>query len=522
MPSARRWPTAFIILCGILAALALRLAAGVWQPLSVDEWFTLNSLAGDVPALIRERLAASHSPLYFLLLKAAGLTAQSSDAALRIPSAIIDSLGIGLLTWIAAKTSGRFAVFAFLVMACLSPALLTHGHTARPYALLYFCLALALAGAVTAIRVPRVTVSAFGVGARHGPAQRTTRIAIAAMAVGLVGAGYTQNLGVIAAALMPAAIIFLPACRRNRRFLRLWLVVHALVWLALLPNLIALAPTVQALTGHYWVEMASSSSLKSLRFVVTNTYGFFFSGDRNRFLPAGFEIGVGIAVACLACVSLVVHRHRATARLIAFAAFALPLAVLAMSAVQSLLIPRYFIVALPAFFLLAADGAAILAKLLAGRMIALVILAGVALQGLDATVDQRVLDWRMAVRFLDMNSYGVVRGVANTPLEKGMVERHAAPGLAVDLTLETDPRLAGERLAALLRTEPFVWLFEGWRPDQPGPDISAYVACSWLFGQSKIFILARDRANLPAAIRACGPQNGYLQDELRRVLYPAP
>jgi hypothetical protein len=512
----KQWTTAAIVAGAILAALTIRILASRSQPLSADEWFTLNALGGDLPALIGERLDAGHSPFYFLLLKALGLGPHSSDFALRLPSTVIDCLGLGLLAWVAAKTSGNFAAFVFAAIACFSPALITHGQIARPYALLYFFLALALAGAVTAIRVPHLTASAFG--ARSGPAQRKVRIALAAMVAGLVGAGYTQNLGIVIAALAPAAILILPACRANRRFVRIWLLLHAFVWLALLPLLVAAAPTLSKMAENYWIEMADPAAGESLRWILLNTYGFFFDGDRNRFLPAAVGMYLGSAVAGLVLVSLIVHLRRPPVRFIAFAAFAAPAALLALSAVQSLLVPRYFILALWPFFLLAADGAAAVATYIVGRIAVLALLAAIALQGFDATFDQRINDWRFVTAFLDLNSYGVIRGVANTRLEKGMVERHASAGLTVDIALEPDAARARERIDALLGTEPFIWLLESWRPDVPRPDLTGLVACSWQFAQADIVVLARDRGNLPPNLQTCREENRSLIVELRRLL----
>jgi hypothetical protein len=511
----RQWTTAAIVSGAFLASLAVRIMAARSQALTGDEWFTLNALGGDVPALIRERLAAGHSPLYFLLLKGLGLGPDASNLALRLPSATVDSLTVALLTFVAAKISGRFAAFAFATMAAMSPALIAHGQVGRPYALLYFFLAVALAGALMATRAPSVTASTSGAGAQSGPAQRKTRAGLIAMALGLIGAGYTLNLGIVAAAVMPAAILVLPACRADPRFLRLWLAVHALVWLALLPGLIALAPAVSGFAERYWTELAPG--MGSPVWILLNTAGY-FDGDRNRFLPADLEIVAALAVAVLAALALVVHRNRPPIRLIAFCAFALPAALAAIGLVQSLLIPRYFFVALWPVFLLAADGAAIVALHAAGRIAILILLAAIALQGLDATFDYRINDWRRVTTFLDVNSYGVIRGITNTRLEKGLVERHAPPGLTVDIALEPDSARARERIDRLLDEEPFIWILLNWQPDLPRPDLSGLTVCAWHFADADILVAARDRNNLPHALQACGPDNGSLTAALRAQL----
>ena len=139
---------------------------------------------------------------------------------------------------------------------------------------------------------------------------------------------------------------------------------------------------------------------------------------------------------------------------------------------------------------------------------------------IDTMLTPRNTDWRVAAAFLDLNSFGLVRGIADTPVEKGLAERYAPPGLDVDGTLEPDAAKAAAMLADLLAREPFVWVFLGWRSEERRLDLAPYVSCSWRFGQSRIAIVTRRRASLPRDLQACRAENGSLTAAIRSLYMP--
>jgi hypothetical protein len=106
MPAIR--PPYVFGLTGFALALALRLASLDHRTLWVDEALTQYAVSLDWAALMRDRIAAGHSPLYFLAMKALGI-APGDIHALRIASALMDSAACGVLgrRWRALSGAGR-------------------------------------------------------------------------------------------------------------------------------------------------------------------------------------------------------------------------------------------------------------------------------------------------------------------------------------------------------------------------------------------------------------------------------
>lgn len=93
-----------LAIAAILAASgALRALCIDWQGLWNNELITWRAVGQDWGVLIRERVSRNHMPLYFLMLKAWTMIAGSSEAALRVPSAVFGVAGLGLL-WIVGRT----------------------------------------------------------------------------------------------------------------------------------------------------------------------------------------------------------------------------------------------------------------------------------------------------------------------------------------------------------------------------------------------------------------------------------
>lgn len=143
-PNRRDWVAALAV---AVAAAALRLIAarrGLWY----DEYLTLLASRLPLGELVAERLAAGHSPLYFLYTKAA-LTAGDADPVLRATSLVFVPPAVLALTALARDLDLRRHLPALWALCLLSPYWIAIG-TAYRYMMMLTAVGAALTWAVVA------------------------------------------------------------------------------------------------------------------------------------------------------------------------------------------------------------------------------------------------------------------------------------------------------------------------------------------------------------------------------------
>lgn len=166
LPRARGWWAEEVrlaaggALVGVLAlAAALRFARLGQHSAWMDEAFTLWVIRfpwQDIPRLLR--LADSHPPLFYLLMKAWAGVAGTSDLAARIPSAFLGCLCVPLAYALARRVSAKSVSLLTALLVSISPYQVMASQEARMYALLaVLALAstLALASSVERGGAPR-------------------------------------------------------------------------------------------------------------------------------------------------------------------------------------------------------------------------------------------------------------------------------------------------------------------------------------------------------------------------------
>ena len=232
-----------------------------------------------------------------------------------------------------------------------------------------------------------------------------------------------------------------------------------------------------------------------------------------------------VVLLSLAVISFARHYSRAAIQYAAFVAISIPLALLALSTIQSTLVPRYFLTSLPFLHLLMSDGAAILVRWRAavGGIIVTLASAGTILQGQQTLVSERKFEIRPLVQFLDEHDTGdikdvVILGPGRRRGDPLVNDRHFARIL--DFYLHSEFSVKNERfeeqkglqLADRLARTPALWLLvravEGFRLGEDLPSDAA--ACQWVYRDIQIILVARSRQSLPGDLKKCRPHNGYL------------
>lgn len=332
---------------GFALALALRLATLDRREPWLDEALTQFALSLGWADLIADRLAAGHSPAYFLALKAAGFD-PAQVLPLRLASTVCDAAACGVLGAAVQRVSGARAALIGMAFYAASPVLIGWAQNARPYALMMLCLAIGLYGAVGLLSADR----------RRGDA--------AAFALGLAGAAITLSAGAIAAALVllapllrPGARAWPPAWRRAA-----WLPLLGIVTMIVAVT----APAVQTQAPTYWTERVASFGPEALAALARGLV----MGDRLAAAEAQALLGVipwqVVTLVAGALIALGIGRalrdlrHRPALLPFAVLALGYPALLLGLSLGTSLLIPRYVLPGLSAALMLAGIGFAQLSR----------------------------------------------------------------------------------------------------------------------------------------------------------------
>ncbi len=492
LPQARVAPALLLAGVAFLLALLLRLSTLGHLALWFDEVITADVAAASWPALVADRLGNGHFPTYFAALKAFGLSG-GSEFALRLPSALFDSLAAALVTVVAFRLSGRTGAIAALLLYAFFPVLIQYGQEARPYALMLAFVALAILGQI---------------GLLTGrPA--SGRLAVLAT-IGTLGAALVVPAGIVPVALQHLA---LPLCG-FRDFppaeKRLWWRHILVTWAGILAAAAFLLPAVmmQAAkpTGLMKWQSRDGFGQRVLE-AFGQTYGFVVPGDIDRFLAVGWNGWMAAAFLALMLAGLLANRGRPAFRMLAVTAFGTPLVFLVLG-LFSASAGRYLIGMLPAAILLAAAGvAALLARRGASRIAAGAILAlfacGLALQSLDMLVSPRKYDWRPVAAFLRAHGIADTEILTDAPHAAKALRYYvaAADGIRYDAI---DPmREPMEKLWDKATGRPLAVLLTASYKPLPAALTADAVVCRFRFGEQTLTMIAREPALMPEALGAC-------------------
>ena len=460
-------------------------------------------------SLFRDRFAAGEPPLYYALLKALQL-AGASELSLRLPSAVLDSLACGLLTLVARRVSGRVGGVALALTFAFMPVLIRFGQEARPYPLLCFFFALSLVAATTIWRAPRQAVRAFG-APRAGPNHAMLRTAIVVLGVAMVGAGWTMVIGWLAVFALQASILVSPPLWRVRGFLRLWLVLCGLTWLAIAPCILGVAPNIAHFTAILWTPDPYSTTLASIAADLRSIYGWSADGDLNRYFPGGWEVSLAYGLFALAIVSVIRRNERPPIRQVAFVAAAFPVVLFGADAFRSLVALRHIHPSLWCLCLLYADGAAVVARRWPGWPVLAVLTLGVVLQGVDGAEAERKASWEPFLQFFLSNDLETMKGYVTEPALAVLIERSLPSGSPLRIEVDEEPSALRTAVARALSADAPIWVLTSRPLHNVLADLPRGVAsCAGTVSYHAFIVVARTFDLLPPEIRDCataGPTN---------------
>jgi hypothetical protein len=404
-----------------LFALVLRLHGLSDKPFWYDEILSLNRARLPLADLIIDALRHKHYPTYFLLLRSFAPT-HFDPWMLRLPSALCGAGCVFLVTRMATDIRGALAgVVAGLLMA-LSPLEVQYGQEARAYALISCLVLIALWGLVGIAREPGR--AALGIARRDG-----LWWPWAAYVLGTIGALLVENNTV--PWLVASNLAFVAIVRRaetaRRELIRNWACAQVFILAVWLPALLimVLQNRGAVLTGLEWVPQPTWGNFRS---IVAALYLFRIS-DMMSFgvLPAPLpQFGVVVAVLAL----WGAWQLRSSPPLLAAIGLAfvtMPIALLAISMVQPVFVPRYLLWSTGPFFAMAGIGAAALPKRLSPAVAAAIAVGG-AVSLWPYYGAETKPRWDQAASYLLRNERPDDAVVAEYPSVEFVLDTYAEPG----------------------------------------------------------------------------------------------
>ena len=493
-----------------MLCLAVRLSTLGSLALRADEVLTAQAIGLDWTDLAVERLVATHSPLYFWMLKGLGLQG-ASEFFLRLPSAILNSLACTIFVAVAWRLSGRIGAIVMMLLYCFGPLEIAHAQDARPYALLMFFVAVATLGYVSAISPGQTGDPSHTTGEREDI--RLSRLAFVVATVGTIGAGLTMIGGWIVVVALQASIIVLPRALQ-RRVIRLWLLHVAVTWLGIAPFAIAVFPYLHQAAGGYWAEQKMPLSIDSLALIADQLY--LRPGQQFEGIWSTVQIIGNLVSPLIALVALIELRNRPSIRLVSFVSIAIPVFLVGVSAVQSVLIIRYFLPALPFLGLMTSAGASLVWGWRLGWIAICVFSGAVVLQGIYAIfVPEEDQDFRAVAQFLSANGSQNIVMITKSDHRLFEINHYLTSGKTLSVIERSAGKLTVDDIHLEIEKNQTLWLLYKEEnmavvADHIPGDV---LRCDWHDrGQTewRLVLLARDRRDLPIGLRLCEPDNGDL------------
>ncbi|HEV2300768.1 MAG TPA: glycosyltransferase family 39 protein [Stellaceae bacterium] len=341
-----------LALPGAIAAVALllRLYGLGDKPLWLDEATTLQRVSASLDHLVLDALRNRHYPSYFIMLWPLARLGHTAWL-LRLPSAIFGALAAALACAVGRRAGGpKSGAVAGLLLA-FSPFEVQFGQEARSYTLVSALVLLALWGLVRLAREPAAAALPW----RQEGALRGAWLAYAlgtAGALSVLGAAIPW----LAAANLAAIAIARDAGAARRAFMRRWGLWQFFVLAAWAPSLGALFLFHQGgiARGADW---APTESLASVWSALAPVYLLRISTFVTNSLAPAAVPGLSLAVAALAIFGVWrLRREAAVLATLLCAVLLLPIALLLLSPIVPVLVPRYFAWSAAPFFVLAGAG----------------------------------------------------------------------------------------------------------------------------------------------------------------------
>ncbi|MCS6802026.1 MAG: glycosyltransferase family 39 protein [Chloroflexota bacterium] len=366
----------------VLAGFALRIVATGEPSYWGDEMVSVTVArmpAAAIPGWLAEN--DPHPPLYYLALHGWVRLAGERELATRALSALLGALAIPLVGALARRLLSPAAAVVAMTLIALNPLQVDQARDARMYPLL---VALTLGATLVLWRqLSRPSVAGWTAYALLGAAALYTH--------------YYGGLALIAHGLW--VLTLLPA---NRRIVLQFAAAGAGITLLYLPWLLPGLIVITAYEGYGWAT--GESGIGSWPQAVARCLQVFLTGPWTPDAPWN-SVAAGFAVALAAGGAVAAFRCDRRAALLLTLLLLVPITIIYVASLQRpLFMPRYLIIASPAFLLLAAAVIAALRGWLAPAGVALaasvLLVQGVGVDRLLTDPRYANADWRAAARFV--------------------------------------------------------------------------------------------------------------------------
>ena len=322
-----------------LAGLGLRLHGIALKPFWMDEVTTIKRASLPLGAMVRDSLFFHQLPAFFVVTSWV-LPFGGDEFWVRLPPAVFGALSCALGFVIARGIGGLKPGLAAGMLFVMSPAMVQYGQEARSYSMVICAILIGLWGLV-------------GLAQDEGGAGKF-RFWLAYVL------GTAAALNILSVALfwfIAAQLAGAVLCRqRDGKFLRRWLLAQLPIILLCLPWFIAIKMLGQrgSLGGLDWVPPLSAARIW---WAFSGTYLLYVTSLIKVRVFAPGVAGLGAAVVVLALAGLVgLRRQRGLLAVLGIAVLCLPVALLAVSLVTPVFMPRYLLWGAAPFFICAGLG----------------------------------------------------------------------------------------------------------------------------------------------------------------------
>ncbi len=445
-----------------LLAFGLRLYAIDRQDLWGDEAFSVWMGRQPLSEIVAVG-ADTHPPLYLFSLHAWLRMAGSSPLAIRFLSVLFGTLTIPVVYALGRRTLGQTSGQLAALLMALSPVLVYYSQETRMYGLVTL---LAAASLYWVVRIP------------DRPGGPWPYAAYLLVTIALV---YTHYYALALVAAQNLVLLPFFVVRRRWPALRRWIALQAAVVLAYAPWIVAQSRFLGDRAGARFGEWNLSTALR-------------IAGETARAVSAGLAVPAtaawvisGVFLAIVASgLFVLLSRRGLGAWLIAAHLLLPPFLAWIVHPIMPFFYPRYLLIIVPAFYLLAARGVLSLGRL--GRPLAfggaLLLLAGSAYGLHGYYTDEAYVKGRYGQMMAHVEAHaqpgdGLI--LANQ-LQRPLYEYYQPPGIDAyffpryDYALE-DPRTAAD-LEAIAAEHPRLWLVRFGNPAEydPGGTLTRWLA----------------------------------------------
>ncbi|WP_164931748.1 glycosyltransferase family 39 protein [Dyella sp. M7H15-1] len=356
------WPAGDIAwMAGILLlGLIVRLFRIDHQPFWLDEALTSQRIHLDLNGLIADSFTNRHMPTYFLLLQFISQFG-SSDAWLRVPSALFGAMSTGVVFAMARRIGGRGAGMVAGLLMALSPLQVQYGQEARSYTLVTLLITIALWGLLRLAQNP----ARAALDIRHADSERwgwATYVFATIAALDVLGDAapwlIASNLSLW---LIWRGLWLESSPDLSVAFRRNWLLSIAVIIACCVPFYAAILVTSggHMMQNFDWIP---EMSLQHLWVVAGSVYLMRMTAVVKFDLLHTAVPMLGAVVALAGCAGLFRMRRRLEGQVLLLGVMVLPLLILAISLFKSMLLPRYILWSAAPFFVLVGLGAALLPR----------------------------------------------------------------------------------------------------------------------------------------------------------------